>query len=192
MGPGIVIPLVVLAVVVPTALMWAKRNFKDTGESDRAVSAPATRLTSNALRDLPAPPWRVVYEIPDTRLGGVEHVLIGPPGIFAVTTSMEPLPEARTDSTDAQEMARAAVVRGDLDDALARCAMSTDRLVTIHWGVNDGEAVSVEVVAGHTAVDGRNLTEWAASLGGTELTPAQVDLAWQTVSTAIGRPDPLT
>ena len=38
---------------------------------------------------------------------------------------------------------------------------------------------------------GRALTDWTASLDQHTLTPAQVDLAWQTITTAIGRPDPL-
>jgi hypothetical protein len=42
-----------------------------------------------------------------------------------------------------------------------------------------------------TAVNGRSLQEWADSLKQQALTPAQVDLAWQTVLTSIGRPDPL-
>jgi hypothetical protein len=48
---------------------------------------------------------------------------------------------------------------------------------------------------GVTVVDGRRLGDWAEAASvrrdGPPLTPAQVDLAWQTVVTAIGRPDPL-
>ena len=50
------------------------------------------RLTSNALRSarVAAVAGRL-RDRPD-RLDGVEHVLIGPAGIFAVVTSMDPLP----------------------------------------------------------------------------------------------------
>lgn len=192
MGPGIIIPLVLVAIIVPVAFTWAKKNLKDGGarSSDEVVVTPSARLTSNALRELPIPPWRVVYEIAEEKLGGLGHVLIGPAGVFAVQTSMDPLPEPIPDP-DAHTVARAAIARGGLDDALRRCGMSSDRLVTVHWGANaDGSPIAVETVPGAIAVDGRALTGWAAGLTG-DLSPAQVDLAWQTVTTAIGRPDPL-
>jgi hypothetical protein len=130
-----------------------------------------------------------VYEIAADKLGGVEHVLIGPGGIYAMQTSMEPLPEPAPG--DARAIGRAAVVRGALDDALRRCAMSSTALATVHWGAAGGTAPpSVDVHPGAVAVDGRGLDAWASALPAT-LTPAQVDLAWQTVVTAIGRPDPL-
>lgn len=196
MGPGIVIPLAVLAVVVPVALTWARKNLKEGARhqvpDDTGVGTTA-RLTSAALRDLPSPPWRVVYEIADDKLGGVGHVLVGPAGVFAIRTSMEPLPTVADapDAPDARAVAAAAIVRTQLDDALRRCAMASDRLVTVHWGArSDGGPDTVDPIPGETAVDGRTLVAWAQRQQGA-LTPAQVDLAWQTVLTAIGRPDPL-
>lgn len=192
MGPGIIIPVVLVAVVVPAAFLWARATFKRGGGAGAEPDHdPKVRLTSTALRSLPAPPWRVVHEIAADRLGGIEHVLIGPPGIFALVTSMDPLPAPIADP-DPHDVGRAAIVRGGLDDALRRCAMSSTSLVTIHWGVNPpGAAASLEVLPGSTAVDGRALDRWADGLAGGALTPAQVDLAWQTVLTSIGRPDPL-
>jgi hypothetical protein len=191
MGPGIYIPLLLIAIGVPVTLAWAKKNLKDAaaGSGDDPVTAPAIRLTSNALRGLPTPPWRVVYEIAHDKLGGIEHVLVGPAGVFALQTSMETLPGAPARDVDPQAVAAAAIVRGSLDDALGRCAMSSDRLIRVHWGA--GANGSVDLMPGLTAVDGRSLTEWTEALADRELSPAQVDLAWQTVLTAIGRPDPL-
>jgi hypothetical protein len=196
MGPGILIPVLLVAVVVPTGVMWAHRRFKSPGErDDEPASAPAARLTSTALRSLPAPPWRVVYEIHPDRLGGVEHVVLGPPGIYAVVTSMDPMPAAPAGDPDAHAIAQVAIRRGALDDALRRCAMTSDRLVTVHWGVNAAGRSAIDLLPGATAVDGRQIEAWAGAsatrVDGTVLTPAQVDLAWQTVVTAIGRPDPL-
>ena len=196
MGPGIIIPLVVLAVAVPVTLTWAKKRFRDGSREGAdlgaAPAAPAARLTSNALRELPSPPWRVVYEVADDKLGDIEHVLIGPHGTFGVRTSMGPLPEPATGDPSPQELAAPAIVRGPLDDALRSCGMSSDELLTVHWGVNPDDApLSIDPVPGHTAVDGRSLAVWIAELEGADLTPGQVDLAWQTVLTAIGRPDPL-
>jgi hypothetical protein len=197
MGLGIIIPVLVLLVVVPMAFWWAKTNLKDAPAkwSDEPVVAPAARLTSTALRELPTPPWRVVYEIAADKLGGIEHVLIGPAGVFGLRTTMDPMPSGDPDpEPDARAVAEAAIVRGDLDDALKRCAMTSDRLVEVHWGAGrDGRpSSSSDVLPGVTAVDGRSLTTWASSLGTEAMSPAQVDLAWQTVVTAIGRPDPLS
>jgi hypothetical protein len=197
MGPGIIIPVLLLAVVLPVGFLWARRRFKEPGSvAGELPSAPAILLTSKALRTLESPPWRVVYEIGHDRMDGVEHVLVGPAGIFAVVTSMDPMPRAVADP-DPHAVAAAAIKRGGLDDALRRCAMTSDRLVTIHWGANAGAApLGIELLPGVTAVDGRRVGEWAdgatAGRDGPALSPAQVDLAWQTVVTAIGRPDPLT
>lgn len=193
MGPEIIIPVVLLAIVIPAGFTWAKRNLRDPAKDGsavgEAVAPPSGRLTSAALRELPAPPWRVIYEIADDKLGGVEHVLIGPPGIFAMQTSMEPTPTAPAADASPADVARSAIARGDLDDALRRCALSSNQLVWVHWGVGDGP-MSTEVLPLTTAVDGRRIAEWASSLPET-LSAAQIDLAWQTVTTAIGRPDPL-
>ena len=193
MGLDIIIPVVLVMVVAPVALVWAKKRFKDAAgrDLDDAVVTPSDRLTSNALRALECPPWRVVYEVAPNKLGGIGHVLIGPPGTFALQTSMEPLPQPPDTDPEPATIGRAAIARGELDDALRRCAMSSDRLVIVHWGVNDSDQLTVEPVPGVVAVDGRRFDEWAASLPGDALAPAQVDLAWQTVTTAIGRPDPL-
>ena len=193
MGPDIIIPLVVVAVVAPAAIMWAKKTFKDNvGRDDRdAFVPPSDRLTSNALRELESPPWRVVYEVAHDKLGGIGHVLIGPPGVFALRTTMDPLPHTPSTDADPQTVARAAIARGGLDDALRRCAMSSERLVMVHWGANDSAEITVQLMPGLTAVDGRSLALWAATAGPATLTPSQIDLAWQTVVTSLGRPDPL-
>ena len=84
MGPGILIPVVIVLVVVPVVFWWARSRLQASGGADAADGPdPSIRLTSNALRSLPAPPWRVVYEVAADKLGGIEHVLIGPGGIFA-------------------------------------------------------------------------------------------------------------
>lgn len=190
MTPGIVIPIILLLIAVSFGFRWARGLKAGASAPVEAAPPPSARLTSNALRELPSPPWRVVYEVSADKLGGIEHVLIGPPGVFAMQTSMEPLPQPS--EPDPRAIGRAAIARGPLDDALRRCAMSSDSLVTVHWGI-DQQATrgpSLEVVPGQLAVDGRRIDEWCRSLPAA-LTPAQVDLAWQTVLTSIGRPDPL-
>ncbi len=206
-GPKILIPVLFVVIIVPLVSWWAKKRFKD-GHNDQAdFVAPSSRLTSNALRGLASPPWRVAYEIAPEKLSGIEHVLIGPAGAFALVTVLDALPiPSDTDDNqgasepDAQALARAAITRGGLDDALRRCALTSTGLVRVHWGpVLAGAPNSVEVMHGVIAVDGRRLGQWASQIesqavtgaGSSQLSPAQVDLAWQTVLTSIGRPDPL-
>lgn len=192
MGPGIIIPLVVIALIVPIAMRWAKRTLKEgAGRGTDDVAMPSARLTSNALRELHAPPWRVVYEIADERLGEVGHVVIGPAGIFALRTTMDPVPDPTEGDPSPHAVAAAAIARGDLDDALRRCAMSSDLLVSVHWGAPRSDGLTeIAPVPGEIAIDGRSLTTWFEQRDGS-MSPAQVDLAWQTVTVALGRPDPL-
>jgi hypothetical protein len=196
MGPGIIIPVVVLAVIVPSALTLARRKFKAATAGDGASRTgvgidPSVRLTSNALRALTSPPWRVIHEIAPQRLSGIDHVVIGPAGVLPIVTSIEPLPRPPFEH-DPTAVAAAAVQRSELDDALRRCAMSSDRLVVVHWGASsEPDTTACEPVRGVVAVDGRALQAWLEQLDTTSLSPAQVDLAWSTILTAIGRPNPL-
>lgn len=196
LGPGILLPLVAVAIVVPIGLLWARRRIR--GGSVRDARGPrAVPLTSAALHRTVTAPWRVVHEIPEDRLGGVEHVLIGPPGVFALVSVLDALPEpdrddqGRTDS-DPQAVARIAMLRGDLDEVLTHCGAASDGVVFVHWGRSHTEAPEVPMVHGAVAVDGHRLGEWLDQRGGDRrLTPSQVDLAWRTVTTGVGRPDPL-
>jgi hypothetical protein len=201
-GPQIIIPVLLLVIIVPVVSWWAKKRFKDGPGDQIDLVAPSSRLTSNALRRLESPPWRVVYEIAPDKMSGIEHVLIGPAGAFALVTVLDPLPTpadiAGVGEPDAHALARVAITRGGLDDALRRCALTSNGMVRVHWGpAVAGAPPSVDVMHGVTAVDGRRLAEWAsdvesrAEAGGSQLTPSQVDLAWQTALTSIGRPDPL-
>ncbi|HWL44846.1 MAG TPA: hypothetical protein VNQ73_18025 [Ilumatobacter sp.] len=204
MGTGVIVTALVLIALAgggAVAVQRSRRAFKLAG-SDRdptpdpraeaAARNAAVRLTSGALRELPVPMWRVVYEIGAGRLTGTEHVLVGPPGVFAVTTTIDPLPGEAAGDPDPVAVARAAMTRGGLDDALAAVQMSSTGLLAVHWGgAPAGSAPTCAGVHGVTHVDGRRLAAWATSLSEATLTPAQVDLAWQTVVRSIGRPDPL-
>lgn len=73
MGLDIIIPVVLIAVIVPAVFIWAKQTFKDAepgATMNDAAAATGDRLTSAALRDLQSPPWGVVYEVAPDKLGG--------------------------------------------------------------------------------------------------------------------------
>lgn len=208
MGTGVIVAVLVLAGVAAVgavAVSRSRRTFKQIAEGltvsheqDHVAQRAAMRLTSAALRDLPSPPWRIVHEIGPDRLTGAEHVAIGPAGAFALTTSLDELPsnEPASDaaaSPDPAELARVAMTRGGLDDALRRVGMRSAGLVVVHWSTNAEGPGWVAGAHGATHVDGRRLADWAHPSTHAEagLTQSQIDLAWQAVVTAIGRPDPL-
>ncbi len=190
-GPGIVVPLVAVAVVVP-AVIWYVRSLtrRQPGEAGHDPTHSATRLTSTMLHRLPNPPWRVVIEIPTDRLGDVEHVLIGPPGIYAITTALSPLPDDGSETPSAEDLAASAILRSELDDALGACALSSHAHVVVHWGRTSAAQVSAAAGYATIAVDGHRFADWSDGLED-RLAASEVDLAWQTVCLAIGRPDPL-
>ena len=192
-GPGIIVPIVAVAVVVPTGLVVFKRYLNSIKVQSGSTEPSGARLTAAALHRLPSPSWRIVHEIANDSLGGIDHVLIGPAGIFAITTTLSKMPAPSSEPPSAETMAKGAIARGDLDDVLRRCALESNGHVTVHWGRADAaDAVVVEIAHGSIAVSGHRIDDWFESLatsGG--LSQAQVDLAWQTVVTGIGRPDPL-
>ncbi|MEZ5295791.1 MAG: hypothetical protein R2697_05825 [Ilumatobacteraceae bacterium] len=190
MGPGIIIPVVILAVVVPLGLTWAKKAFKDAPDRDTELASPTGRLTGGALPNCRRRRGGSSYEIAEDKLGSTEHVLIGPAGIFAVLrTSMSAMPTPSGDAPDPADVARGAVVRGR-STTLRRCAMEGDRLLEVHWAPRStARRCPVEFLPASP----RSTVSASASgpRHGPSVTPAQIDLAWQTVTTAIGRPDPL-
>jgi hypothetical protein len=191
-GPGIVIPIVAVAILVPATFVFFKRYLNSIKLESASLVPSGARLTAAALHRLPTPPWRVVYEVPSDSLGGIDHVLIGPAGIFAITTTLTTMPSVSAERPSAETVARGAIARGDLDDVLRRSAMESTGHVTVHWGrADDADAVVVEIAHGSIAVSGHRIDDWFESLSPSGLSPAQVDLAWQTVVTGIGRPDPL-
>jgi hypothetical protein len=211
-SPGIVVPLVILPILLILAAIWYRRSMANLRVDD-AKPVSGVRLTAQALHRLPSPPWRVVYEIGGT-LGGVDHVLVGPPGVIAITTILADRPDAERLTAAAGSaglVAEAAVQRGPVDE-LARPAGSSCTLsARIFWGVPRPDRPAWEAAAhGCHLVEGQRLEEWvealttgralAAQPGGDgapppppppPLRPAQIDLAWQAIVMGIGRPNPL-
>ena len=83
---GIIVPLIIIPIAVIAAYLWYRRKMIAMRLDTEARDVPGARLTSETLRRLPNPPWRVVYEIRPDQLEGADHVVIGPCGIIAMTT----------------------------------------------------------------------------------------------------------
>lgn len=192
-GPSIIVPIVAVVIIVVAGFVLFKRYLNSIKPDTDAGIPSGARLTAAALHRLPTPPWRVVYEVANDSLGGIDHVLIGPAGIFAITTSLAKMPSPSPQPPSAETVARGAIARGELDDILRRCAMESTGHVAVYWGrVDDADAAVVEIAHGSIAVSGHLIDDWFESLPTTGLAPSQADQAWQTVVTGIGRPDPLS
>lgn len=199
MGPGIVIPLVILPIAVIGVFIWYRRSIARMQPSaTKAVSG--VRLTADALHRLASPPWRVVYEI-DTALGGIDHVVVGPPGVIAITTVVADLPDARhvaETSAGATLVSEAAITRGPVDELLRAVAMPCRLSARIYWGVSDHRRQPfVRLADGSYLVEGQRGADWLAALadetgtGAATLDREQIDRAWRAILVGIGRPDPL-
>jgi hypothetical protein len=192
-GPGIVIPLVVLPIILVATFIWYRRSVAAIAPSEtKPVSG--RRLTSEALHRLPAPPWRVVYEISGA-LGDVDHVVIGPPGVLAITTVVADRPEParlRSDRGEAPLVSDAAIQRGLLDELLRPIGASCRISATVYWGApNPSRPAAEDVVHGAQLVEGQRIDEWITTFEGASLDAGQVDAIWRQIVMGIGRPNPL-
>lgn len=196
MSVGIIVPLIVIPILLVGAYVWYRRSIADM-RPDEAKPISGVRLTAEALHRAPAPPWRVVYEVGGA-LGDVDHVIVGPPGVVAITTVVADRPDParlRSSSSDAILVSEAAIARGPLDELLRAAGASCDRWARVHWGTPDpGRPAADDLVHGSILVEGQRIDEWLAAMVADAAAPldaARIDAIWRTVVIGIGRPDPL-
>lgn len=191
MSPGILISLIVTVVVLVGAYGGYQRFLKRLAPDEDVRQVNGARLTSERLRQLSSPPWRVVFEIGEDKLGGVDHVVIGPSGVIAVSTVMADRP-APGMGAESHNVAAAAILRSGVDDLAKTVGLRCDNLAKVFWGTpQPHEPASFELLHATTAVEGQRVVDWLFSLPPGPLTAAQVDMAWQAIVVGIGRPDPL-
>lgn len=189
MSLSIILPVIILVVVIGGGYLMYRRYIASISATSVARQVNGARLTSERLQKMP-PPWRTVFEISEDRLGGVDHVAIGPSGVIAISTLMLDRPE-RVSDPEPTLVAAAAMMRAPVDDLVSRVGLSCDMLAKVYWGTPRPELpAAMESGLGTVAVEGQRLEQWLDFHGETQLTSAQIDLAWQAVLTGIGRPDP--
>lgn len=193
MTPGIIIPIVLLLAVLIAVGVWYQRTIRNPPKLD-SPTVSSTRLTAEVLHRLPVPPWRIVYEIGD-RLGGVDHIVVGPIGVVAISTNTMDRPtleqvEARGLPTI---IASSAITRGGVDELLTG-GVSCATLAQVYWGAPDPRRHAAEESVHATPyVEGQRLEAWLTDWvdhAPVVLSPAQVDHAWRSITVGIGRPDP--
>ena len=194
---GIIVPLVVLPIALVGAYLWYHRSLADMRPVE-ATAVSGLRLTAEALHRAPSPPWRVVYEVGGA-LGDVDHVIVGPPGVIAITTLVADRPdpeELRRARGDAQLVGDAAITRGPLDELLRPVGSSCGRSARVYWGVPDaGRPPADDLVHASQLVEGQRLAEWLVTIERVErveqttmLDQAGIDMVWRTITMGIGRP----
>ncbi len=193
MSPSLLIPLVVSIALMFGVYRWYRSNMAALRTDGETRSVPGARLTSERLRELASPPWRVVYEVGEKHLGAIDHVVIGPSGPIAIETVLgdRTRPDAAL-AADPRAMAEPAGRRSDDYDLTSSVGGPCQLLAKCYWGAERPElAPGLDVTTGLVWVEGQRLAEWLLALPPGELSAAQVDLVWQRVLTGIGRPDPL-
>jgi hypothetical protein len=194
---GIIVPLIVLPIVIVGVFVWYRRSMADmTPDAPKPMSG--ARLTAQALHRLASPPWRVVYEIGGA-LGSVDHVIVGPGGVIAITTLVADRPE-RSELLDtrseAQLVSEAAIARGPIDELLRATGASCDQTARVFWGSPTPLRPAAEaLVHASQLIEGQRLDEWLADIAAQTTTPldqARIDAVWRTIVMGIGRPDPLS
>lgn len=191
MNVRIAISLIVLVTLIVGGYTIYRRYIASMQVDSDVRQVNGARLTSERLQQLPSPPWRFVLEIAEDRLGGVDHVIIGPSGVIAVSTLMFDRP-THAATPDPQQMANAAMMKAPVDELAARAGLSCDTLAKVYWGAPQPEyPAALDAGLAMVAVEGQRLADWLLTLPPGPLTPAQIDLAWQAILTGIGRPDPL-
>jgi len=193
---GIIVPLIVLPIIVVGVFLWYRRSMADM-RPDETKPVSGLRLTAEALHRVPSPPWRVVYEIGGA-LGAVDHVVVGPAGVIAISTRVADRPDPgklHDARTEAQLVSDAAIARGPIDELLRAVGASCEQTATVFWGAPEPRRPMVEeLVHGSQLVEGQRLEEWLAQVDAqatARLGPARVDEVWRTIVVGIGRPDPL-
>ena len=114
MSFGIVVPLIVLPIVLVGVFAWYRRSVAALGTVE-TQPVSGLRPTAETLHRAPAP-WRVVYEIGGA-LGEIDHVVVGPAGVTAISTVVADRPDPdllRSARSEAILVTEAAIARGPL------------------------------------------------------------------------------
>jgi hypothetical protein len=192
---GIIVPLILLPIIIVGVFAWYRRSMAALGTVEvKPVSG--LRLTAEALHRAGSP-WRVVYEVGGA-LGEIDHVVVGPAGVTAITTVVADRPDPellRSARSEAILVSEAAIARGPLDELLRAATASCDHWARVYWGTPDPNRPSAEgLVHGSVLVEGQRIDEWLSSLvdhASAPLDAQRIDAIWRTVVIGIGRPDPL-
>lgn len=173
-------------------MVWTQVVYV-TGTSPAMMGDLGEQWTAHELRKLTGRGWRLVNHVL-LRNGDIDHVVVGPGGVFAVETKWtatpwkwEPIDErirnaAKQAGANAHDLALWYGVRGQGID-------QTHPIVFL-WGRGAQEIPVDAEVDGVPIVTQRSAALWRESLGTSGITPAQVRGAWAALDEQCRMRDP--
>lgn len=150
-----------------------------SGTGSYLLGSYGEQWTSEALRKLERHGWRLLEHLP-LEYGDIDHVLVGPGGVYAVetknTSGLWDLDEPDERLRDALEQARRCAdrLRVLLLERSVRVRTEVRPLVVL-WGRASSRVATLE---GVDVVHGPDLSLWKESLGTNLLTPEQIETAF--------------
>lgn len=157
-----------------------------TGSGPRSMGEAAEQWTAQELRPLLSHDWRLVNHLSLQNRGDIDHVLVGPGGLYVLETkwSASPYKISPPDSMTLSAAASASREAARLSRAIPRkAAIDEAQPLVVLWGAasehlrDETGAVAIgstdaRVIAGH------RLRDWALRRGRDVLTPEQVEAVW--------------
>ena len=154
-----------------------------TGTAPQMMGDLGEQWTASELRPLQRRGWKLINHF--IARGGnwpdIDHVLLGPGGIFAIETKWS---AASWNLTSPDGRVREAVARAkssarhlELVHYVRSCGKPTVTPLVVLWG-GTGDPTIQHTVDGVTVLSGRQIKPWRTGLRGGALTPEQVDNLW--------------
>ena len=158
-----------------------------TGSGARSMGEAAEQWTAQELRPLMAHGWRIVNHVSLRGKADIDHVLVGPGGLYVLETKWSATPyklsppdvmtlsASRSATDQAAYLTRALPRRADVGDALP---------LIVLWGtaaerVRDETAPVSVPSTGVRVIAGLQLREWAMRRGRSALTTEQIEAVWR-------------
>lgn len=167
-----------------TALLYEVRSTirEDSGSVTAELGQQGEKYTAQELRKLLGSGWKVVNHVV-LKHRDIDHVLVGPGGVFAVETKWksDPMRISPLDEwiIDAAEQCRSNARDLSLWHDLKSLGVGTVQSVVFFWGPGAAEMPALLFHEEVVIVRGALSAEWRDSLGSQQLDSATVDAAWQ-------------
>jgi hypothetical protein len=171
--------------------IWA---IQSTGTAPTMMGDLGEQLTAGELRKLRRHGWRIVNHVTLRPARDVDHVLVGPGGLFAVETKWSATPWSQ-EPIDGRIVDAAAQARENAHDLtiwhhLRSLGVGEVKSVVIVWGAGARDFTAALSVSGTTVLAGPKLARWRRGLTEAELTSSQVEAAWQALDAQCRVRDP--
>lgn len=161
------------------AMLWSL-VVRATGTGNAMMGDQGEQWTAQELRSLRSHGWKVVNHVMLRERSDIDHVLVGPGGVYAIETKWSA--DDWTASKNAERLRTAAqsVEEGARSLRLWLKPEGVTRVepVVLVWG-RASRSLTPIAVAGATVLSARHAKGWKAQLGSDSLSPRQVEVIWE-------------